>query len=63
MFHCLYYSPTINECKENLETVFSCFWATKNIVAPSSPSNFPVKLICWATVVFVCLDKYMAMSL
>ena len=45
MSRCLYYSITIiNESKEELQIVSSCFSATKNIVAPSFSSNFPVKL-------------------
>ena len=54
MFHYLYYSVIINESKENFTC---CFSAIKNIVAPSSSSNFPVKLIRWGIFVFACLDK------
>ena len=46
MFRYLHYSMTINESKEKFETVFCCFSAIKNTVAPSYSSNFPVKLIC-----------------
>ena len=37
---------TINESKEKLQIVFCCFLAVRNITAPSSFSNFPMKLIC-----------------
>ena len=63
MFHYLYYSVTINESKEKCRIVFCCFTAIKNIVAPSSSSNFPVKLICCGISVFLWLDKYKPMSL
>ena len=46
MFHYLYHSVTINEFKEKFRIVFCCFSETKNIVAPSSSSNFSTKLIC-----------------
>ena len=48
--------------KKNLE-LFYAISGMKNIVAPSSSSNFPTKLICWGVLVFVCLDKYMWRSL
>ena len=61
MFHyyiiLLYYSITINESKEKFKIVLSCFSAIKKIVAPSSSSNFPTKLICWGILVFACLDN------
>ena len=44
MIHCLYYSVTINESKEKVRIVFLLLFNSKNIVAPSSYSNFPVKL-------------------
>ena len=34
----------INERKENFRRVFRCFPAIKSIIAPSSYSNFPIKL-------------------
>ena len=47
MFHCLYYSATINESKEEtFRIVFCCFSAIKNIVALLATNNFPVILIC-----------------
>ena len=63
MFHCLYCSVTINESKEKFRIVFCCSSAIKNIVAPSSSSNFPVKIICWEILVFFCRDKSMPISL
>ena len=43
----LYYPVTINESKEKLRMVFcAAFQRQKNIVAPSTSSNFPEKLIC-----------------
>ena len=39
-----YYSVIINESKKKFRIVFCCFSETKNIVAPSLSSNFPVKL-------------------
>ena len=59
MFHCLYYSVTINQSKEKFRMVFCCFSAIKNIVAALSFSNFPVKLFFWEILVFVCLHKFM----
>ena len=50
MFHYLYYSVTINESKEKFWIGFCCFLAIKNIVAPSSSSNFPIKLIVLVSV-------------
>ena len=44
MFCYLYYSVTINESKEKNSLLL--FLSVKNIVAPSSSSNFPAKLIC-----------------
>ena len=52
MFHYLYHSVTSNESKEKFRIAFCCFSETKNIVAPSSSSNFPKKLICWAILIF-----------
>ena len=46
MFHCLYYSVTFNKSKEKFRTVLGCILTMKKIVAPSSCSNFPTKLIC-----------------
>ena len=63
MFCYLYYSVTINESKEKLGIDFCCFSAIKNIVAPSSSSNFSTKLIYWGVLVFVCLDKSISISL
>ena len=63
MFHCLYYSITINESKGKSRIVFCCFTVMKNIVVPSFSSNFPVKLIYLETVVFVYLDKSIPVSL
>ena len=36
----------IMTCLMNLKKNLSCLLAIKNIVAPSSPSNIPVKFIC-----------------
>ena len=63
MLHYLYNSVTINESKEKFTIVFCCFSEIKNIVAPSSSSNLPVKLICWAIFVFACLGKSVPMSI
>ena len=46
MFHCLYYSATTNESKEKLKVPLSSFSAIRDIVGPSSSSNFRVKMIC-----------------
>ena len=62
MFHCLYYSVTINEFKEKFRVAFCCFSAIKAIVAPSFYSNFPTKLIRRGIIVFVCLDKSIPIS-
>ena len=45
MFHCLHYSGTFNESKEKFRIVFCCFSAIKNILAPSSSSNFSITFI------------------
>ena len=48
----LYYSVTINESIEKFRIVSCCLKnknkkpAIKNLVVPSSSSNFPVQLIC-----------------
>ena len=63
MFRSLYYSVTLNESKENFEIAFCCFSKLKNIVAPSSFSSFPTKLICRGIIAFACLDKYMPINL
>ena len=63
MLHYLYYTVTINESKEKFRPDSRCFSAVKDIVAPSSSYNFPMKLFCWGILVFVCLDKPMPMSL
>ena len=62
MSHYLYYSVTINESKEILKIIFCYFSAIKNIVAPSSSSNFLVKSVSSGKLVFVCLDKCILMS-
>ena len=59
----LSYSVRTNESKEKFKIVFCCFSPIKNIVAPSSSSNFPVKLISQGIFVFACLDKSIPMSL
>ena len=41
----LYYSVTINTFKEKFRIVFCYFSVIKNLGAPLSYSNFPVKLI------------------
>ena len=43
--------------------VFYYISAIKNIIASSSSSNFPIKLVCWGIFVFVCLDKSIPISL
>ena len=43
--------------KKTFRTVFYYFSAIKNIVAPLSSSNFPIKLSCWGILPFVCQDK------
>ena len=63
MLYFSYYSVTVNESKETFKIDFCYFLAIKNIVAALSSSNFPMKLICWGMVVFVCFDKSMPMSL
>ena len=62
---CVYegYSVTINESKEKFRIDFCCFSAIKNIVVPSSSSNFLAKLICLGILVFVCLDESILVSL
>ena len=62
---CVYegYSVTINESKEKFRADFCCFSAIKNIVAPSSLSNFLAKLNCLGILVFVCLDESTLVSL
>ena len=63
MLHYPCYSVTINESKEKFRIVFCSSLAMKSIVAPSSSSNFSKKLFCWGILMFVCLDKFMPMSL
>ena len=62
-FHYLYYSVRFNECKEKCRIVLCWFLTIKTIVAPLSTSNFPMNLICWGMVVFVCVDKSVPMTL
>ena len=57
MFYYLYYPVTMNKSKEKFRIVFCFFSAIKHIVAPSSSSNFPTKLIYLGMIVSVCLDK------
>ena len=52
-----------NESNEKFRIVCCCFSTIKYIVALSSYSNFPVKLIYCGIVVFFCIDKSMPMSL
>ena len=63
MFLCLFYSVTINESKVKFRKVFLLLFSYKNIAAPSSSSNFLVKLRCRGIVVFACLDESNPMSL
>ena len=63
MFHCLYYSGMFNESKEKFRIVFCCFSIIKKIFAQIYSSYFPIKLICGGIIVFVCLNKSIAMSL
>ena len=63
MFHYIYNSFTINESNEKFRIAFCCFSAIKKILAPSSSSNFSIKLLCWGMFVFACRDKFVPMSL
>ena len=53
--------------KKSLEWFFTVFQRKKNseenIAAPSSSSNFPLKLGCSGILVFVCVGKSMPMRL
>ena len=59
----LYNSAKNNESKDKFKIAFSCSSETKKIVAPSSFSNFSVKLVCGGILVSVCLDKSIPISL
>ena len=63
MFSYFYYSVTINEFKEKFRILFAAFQTAFQIVASSSSSNFPVKLICRGILILDCLDKSIPMSL
>ena len=63
MFHCSYYSVTLNETKEKFKINFLCFSAITNIVVPLSFSNFCAKLIYWEIIAFACLDKSIATNI
>ena len=49
--------------KKNSKTFVTTSQQKKNIVAPLSFSNFPVKLIFWGNICIFCLDKSIPMSL
>ena len=63
MLHYLYYFETLNELKEKNRIVICCLSEMKDIVAPSSFSNFPVKLIRGGMFVFVGTDKSIRINL
>ena len=63
MFHYLYYPVTIYGSKEKFSIAFCCFLVIKNIVEPSYYSDFPIKLVCWGILVFICLRESIPMSL
>ena len=58
-----YYPVIINEFKEKISKFFCCLSAITTIVAPSSSSNLPSKLIYSELIVFVSLDKSIPTSL
>ena len=64
MLNCLFFSVMFNESEEMFKiVVLLLFCDKKNILASSSFSNFPVKLIYWGILMFVYLGKSLPMSL